>query len=306
MLNNITWDAEDWLRRYNAPSPNYKALQIEVWENTKSIVQAGKYILPDGKTVALASQDRLEGSTFYSEKFTAEFEPLNVPAEVSVIEADSLDAAHKWVNEGLDVCVLNFANRRNPGGGVTSGSGAQEEYLFRCSDYYRFMYCFAKYAQQYGLKLSPSQYPMDKNYGGVYSPNVTIFRENERKGYALAENTWLVNMIAVAAMVGPDTEFVAGEERIVPELIDGVKNKMRTIFRIACAHKQRNLILGAWGCGAFHNPPKHIAELFRDVMSENEFAGAFSRICFAISTHPGKTNTNYPAFKEVFDAQEVQ
>ena len=303
MGNNIIWDAEDWSRRFTGENVNYKQLQREVWENTKAIVSAGGYTLPDGKHVVLDPQDRLQESSFYADEFRANFEPLDVPAEVSLVRADTLDAAHKWVQEGLDVSVLNFASRRNPGGGVHSGSGAQEEYLFRCSDYYRFMYCFTGYSEEYGLKRSHHQYPLDRNFGGVYSPNVTVFRENERKGYKLVSDTWKVNMIAVAAMNSPRIVIVDGEERIVPEHVIGVKNKMRTIFRIACAHQQRNLVLGAWGCGAFHNPPKHIAELFREVMDEQEFAGAFRRICFAVNNRPSQPDTNYRAFKEVFDAE---
>lgn len=129
--------------------------------------------------------------------------------------------------------MLNMASRRNPSGGVTSGAGAQEEYLFRCSDYYKFLYRYASYAEQYGVTRSHYQYPLDKNFGGIFSGEVIIFRENEATGYRLTTKPWKVNMIAVAGMNSPLLIFEDGEERIAPELVEGVKNKIRTIFRIA-------------------------------------------------------------------------
>ena len=45
---------------------------------------------------------------------------------------------------------------------------------------------------------------------------------------------------------------------------------MRTIFRIGLLHHHDSLVLGAFGCGAFRNPPAHIARLFHEVMEEEE------------------------------------
>ena len=197
---------------------------------------------------------------------------------------------------------MNMASRSNPGGGVINGAGAQEEYLFRCTDYFKFLYRYAPYAEQYNVKRSHYQYPLDKNYGGIFSGDVTVFRESEATGYRLASKPWKVNMIAVAGMNSPRLVFENGEERIAPELVEGVKNKIRTIFRIACDQKQKDLVLGAIGCGAFHNPPKHVAELFRDVLCEQEFLGAFKRICFAVKTsHTSRGDTNFSAFRETLD-----
>ena len=42
------------------------------------------------------------------------------------------------------------------------------------------------------------------------------------------------------------------------------------------------LVLSAFGCGAFANPPAHIAKLFHQVMEEPGFKNAFRLIAFAI------------------------
>ena len=273
---NETWNAEEWIEKFNYVNVDYK-LRRKVWENTKKIVENNGYKLDNGDSVLLRDySDCDRKSCFYDKAFTAVFEPLKFLPEITVVPDDCLDTAHKWVNEGLEVCVLNMASRKNPGGGVVYGAGAQEEYLFRCSDYYKFLYRYAPYAGQYGLTRSHNQYPLDKNYGGIYSQKVKIFRENEKSGYKLAASTWDVNMIAVAGMNSPRLIQEDNRERIAPELVKGVKNKIRTIFRIACDNNQRNLVLGALGCGVFRNPPEHVAELFREVLCEYEFQGAFN------------------------------
>ena len=202
---NITWDSESWLKRFNGENVDYRKLRREVWENTKAIVEANGYTSSDKKSVLLSSDSRGK-SYFYYKAFTASFEPLTAFTEVTVVADDCLDVAHRWLwgNDELEVCVLNMASRRNPGGGVTKGAGAQEEYLFRCSDYYKFLYRYAPYASEYGLARSHYQYPLDQNFGGIYSPGVTIFRENEKSGYKLTSSPWKVNMIAVAGMNSPD------------------------------------------------------------------------------------------------------
>ena len=299
----IVWNADVWNQKFHQENANYRSIRKEVWDNTLAIIKNGNYTLQNGETVNLWNDQKPERySHFYDEEFTASFKPLKTSPEITVVSDDCLDTAHKWINDGLEVSVLNMASRQNPGGGVTGGAGAQEEYLFRCSDYCLFLYRYASYAKSYGLKPSHHQYPLDKNFGGIYSKCVTIFRENEEKGYDLTTTPWKVNMIAVAGMNSPELIIENGEKRIAPDLVEGIKNKIRTIFRIACDNEQRNLVLGAFGCGAFNNPPKHIAELFRDVLCEDEFVGAFNKICFAIkSDHNSNGESNFEAFREVFN-----
>ena len=57
---------------------------------------------------------------------------------------------------------------------------------------------------------------------------------------------------------------------------------MRTIFRIGLLHYHDSLVLGAFGCGAFRNPPAHITRLFHEVMEEEEFKNKYKLLVFAI------------------------
>lgn len=304
-----TWDVVKNKQILNSTSnERWHEYRLAVWNNTVKIVNDGRYFLKDGTCIKLEPDDALiADSKFYFQEIILEkILDTEVPRSITVIKGDSLDQAHNWVKQGHNVCVLNMANRRNPGGGVHKGSGAQEEYLFRCSNYFRSLFQFASYATAYGLPMSQYQYPLDRNYGGIYSPGVTIFRGNEDEGYPLLKEPWKVNMIAVAAIRDPQTEVINNETRICADFIPGTKNKIRTIFRIAAANQQNYLVLSAFGCGAFHNPPRHMAELFMEILSEPEFHRAFREICFAIKPdHNSNGDSNYEAFLDVFSMKHV-
>jgi uncharacterized protein (TIGR02452 family) len=49
-----------------------------------------------------------------------------------------------------------------------------------------------------------------------------------------------------------------------------VKNKIRSIVYTALENNHSNLILGAWGCGAYGCDQKTMATLWKDIL-ENEF-----------------------------------
>ena len=79
------------------------------------------------------------------------------------------------------------------------------------------------------------------------------------------------------------------------------RRKIRAILRIARENGQRALVLSAFGCGAFRNPPRHMAELFRDELASPEFRAAFDRIVFSvIDDHNARGEGNLRPFREVF------
>ncbi len=172
-----------------------------------------------------------------------------------------------------------MASRRNPGGGVLGGAGAQEENIFRRTNLFHSMFQFAPYATEYGLEKSTHQYPLDQNFGGVYTPEACVFRGLEKDGYPLLDECFNLSFISVPAMNRPELDK---NGNIAPELVLGIKNKMRTVFRIGLHKGHDALVLGAWGCGAFRNPPAHIARLFHEVLLEEEFRNRYRKIAFAI------------------------
>lgn len=66
-----------------------------------------------------------------------------------------------------------------------------------------------------------------------------------------------------------------------------MKMRMETIFRVAAPGVDRtmingndSLLLGAFGCGAFSNPPKVVAQIFRELIGK--YSHFFTEIGFAV------------------------
>ena len=96
-------------------------------------------------------------------------------------------------------------------------------------------------------------------------------------------------------------ETVPADRRLSDWAAAITKNKNRTIYRIGILHGHDSLVLGAWGCGAFGNPPEQMAQLFIDVLNEDEFHGRYKDIRFAIIEDHNSRGRNYQTFKNVID-----
>lgn len=73
-----------------------------------------------------------------------------------------------------------------------------------------------------------------------------------------------------------------GQRWLTEPMAAATRLKVRAVPRIAARHDHSDLVLSAVGCGAFRNPPQHVARLFRETLTEEEFGGVFRRILFAI------------------------
>ena len=82
--------------------------------------------------------------------------------------------------------------------------------------------------------------------------------------------------------------YKAADGGFTPAGAEVMRNKIRTIFRMGVEHGKDALVLGAFGCGAYKLPCDAVAELFRQVMDEPEFAGKFRLLVFAILERPRK------------------
>ena len=314
------WNAEQWLSLFERADGDTHMLHLlrkQVYEYTVQAAKQGFYEIiktnPETnatqvKTIHLAlDPDIVKNTKMYHDEQHPVIRKRHDITEYKVLAQDCLAAAKTFVEKNEEkVAVLNMASRSNPGGGVYGGAGAQEEYCFRCSDYFRSLYQFVDYGSEYGVQRSDKSYPMDRNFGGVYSPNVTIFRGTEEEGYPFIEKPWQVNYIAVAGINRPETERRQdGREWMTEPMVAGTRNKIRTILNIAIDNEIDILVLGAIGCGAFHNPPHHVALLFKEILAEPVYQHAFKKVVFAIKKdHNSKKTKLARIFKEIIVGEE--
>ena len=73
------------------------------------------------------------------------------------------------------------------------------------------------------------------------------------------------------------------------------------VFRVAAANGAEVLILGAFGCGAFCNPPAVVARAFKTI--QEKYASYFETIEYAVFCG-GYETQNYDAFCEAFGAEK--
>ena len=106
--------------------------------------------------------------------------------------------------------------------------------------------------------------------------NAAIFRQTA--DCTMMEDPYNVAVVSCAALNldGRYSIKLTAEGHMPQEALDMTRCKIRTSFRIGLLHGHDALVLGAFGCGAFHNPPAEVARLFHEVMEEEEFKCKFS------------------------------
>lgn len=248
-----------------------------IWEQTLLIVEAG-FLQNQIETHPMTHQ--VKG------KYRKQKAPPRRCPEVSIEGEDMLIVAQKLVEQGETVAVLNMACAGQPGGGVKHGAGAQEENLHRRTDAFRFTM-----GQEWCYPIADSVC--------LVSPGVTVLRGPESEGYKWLEKPYKVTMLSSAALHGPrlnhDREYLCfGErqsmERRIAAIVDGAERSHCTAA-----------VFSAFGCGAFGNPPKEVANMF-----ETAIAGSIlKKVVFSIiedhnSRRWHNPEGNLKPFKNVF------
>ena len=242
----------------------------------------------------------LDGAKLYKKPFdVSDMGKVYESTVTGCINADCMDVAEQLIAKGYDPAILNLASAKRPCGGWDAGMGAQEESLCFSSTLSQSLYQFGdpkyKNVRDSGVTVREIGYPHDINYGGIYSPDVTFFRNNISKYYTFRDTTFKCDVITVAALCFNGKSHYAGVNELSYQAEDGgfttegreiMLNKIRTIFRLGVEHGKDALILGAAGCGAYALLPSAVAPLFRVVMEEAEFKNKFKLLVFAILERP--------------------
>ena len=290
------------LRRKNGG----RELRAEIFWQTVQLFRLNEYEV-NGELIKLDTASTTKETYFYKKPPLLNLVQSSHETKFSVVEADCIETAESLKNAGYNVCMLNMANRQNPGGGVLGGAGAQEENIFRRSNLFQSLYQFVDYAGEYGIKKdAKNSYPLDRNTGGIYSKRVFIVRGSEKNGYCFLQKPFELSIVSVPAINRPELEFRDGKYYIADKLIEPTKEKIRTILRMYGEFNHDCLVLSAFGCGAFQKPPHQVAKLFKEVFREDEFRNRFRLVVFAIiddhnSWHDHNPEGNLLPFLRVFE-----
>ena len=219
----------------------------------------------------------------------------------------TLLSAERYLNTGKKIAALNFANPVEPGGGVWRGANAQEEYLCRSSNLYKSLTSknSEKYYADNNKIRSGNQF--NSMFLGtdevIYSPRVTVLKTVG--GYLAqciigykeiyADESFEIDILTCAA------PFFSGSGYILPngDLKYLLMRRIKNIFEVAIENGVDVLVLGAFGCGAFHNPPEVVASAFRECLLDLRYVKSFDEIVFAVKRE-SIPSTNIEVFERLF------
>jgi uncharacterized protein (TIGR02452 family) len=176
------------------------------------------------------------------------------------------------------VGLLNMASDLRPGGGVLTGAKAQEEDICRRTTLYPTLA-----AQSY--PLAPDEL--------IFTPDVQIL--------GAAPPGPRIQVVSAAAVRRPK---LAWNGTYMPADLHLMRKKVQMVLETFEYHGVDHLVLGAWGCGAFRNPPEEVAQIFYDALTGPRFAGRFKHVAFAITTGKPNEDANMRAFGKAFRGLE--
>ena len=250
-------------------------------------------------SLVLEAKKSVENQALYYDEDDV-FVPFTAPRQFSeealvvVSKKRSFEAASFYKKGRVNMAVLNFASSTNPGGGVINGSSAQEECLCRTSTLYKSL----SSKEAVGLFYEPHRAELDGFYNDdiIYTPQVAVFKTDEELPKNLPlKDRFFVNVITCAA---PNLSRIkeAGLPCSEERLREVFMKRMKRIVEVALANANDTLILGAFGCGAFGNDARLVAECWKEVLKD--YLHAFKIIEFAVFCKGD--DKNYMDFRKVF------
>ena len=264
----------------------------EMLDDTLHIMENGFYV-KDGREIKLKlSLDDMKKITVYlpeDVKKNANMPDFNPPCasekcEYSCENADSYTIAMRAAEnpsshdkDSAGVLVLNMANPVNPGGGVRRGAMAQEEDLCRKSSL--LLSLESSEAKKY-YEYNKSLHTNLSSGALMITPRVEIIKDENGE---LLDDTVIVSVLTFAApYIAWGLEGMS-EDEYRAMLFERITDMLKCVAYLGYKH----LVLGAWGCGAFHNDAHVMSDIFRKALKELNYNGhsdkdLFTRIDFAV------------------------
>ena len=218
-------------------------------------------------------------------------------ARAFLVDGDTIDVGRGLAARGLRPLLLILADDCFPGGCVYTGSGAQEEALFRRTNLFR--------------SLDMRLYPI-RDDEALYAPCISVFKEGERaaRPFERLAAPCVLDFVACPALRHP---MLPEEDPLRLSAADAarLRRKVELVLQVAHRHGHDAVVLGAMGCGAWKCPPEHVAEIMRDVLRRTP-QGAFRAVAVAVLSgtaagyvtvdHSSRPD-NFAVFSRYFGAQ---
>lgn len=270
---------------------------VDVLKNTLDICCDGYYYIDNKKVKLKLSKEEMKKTIVFTDRQISEIiDNTNMPqskkVNYEVLNIGSFEAAYKLNLEckNSKTLVLNFANPINPGGGVYLGARAQEEDLCRKSTL--LLSLESQDAKEYYNFHRKLQSGLSSDYM-IISPNVEVFRKGDN---SLLDSPFIVSVLTCAAPIITKSINKDQYQAILYHRIKG-------IISLAIKEEYENLVLGAWGCGAFGNDAEVVAKIFYDVFKEleNKASGSsyFNNVVMAVLDR-SLSKYNFKAFDRYF------
>ena len=219
-----------------------------------------------------------------------------------------------WGNATLEMtkkygqifAVLNMANAYSPGGGYTHGCAAQEENMFRRSDCH-FSIHRARDLHHGRRYKDNMQELINGEHGEVYldtqCPRVCIkgpeSQSRDGSGYHLLQETDLFLFFELRSAA---INLKHGWENhdVEPRTRDRIEAQLDTLI----AKGVRHVVLSAFGCGAFHNDPALISQIYVEELGKR--IEHFDVVAFAIYNAGYDPQDNFGKFVTVFRSSNLR
>ena len=182
---------------------------------------------------------------------------FNPDMKIKVVSSGTVNAAYYYKRGVNSVAMLNFADAKKPGGWPEDGAPTQEENMCRTTNMFEALIldeCMQKYYLKNNKKQTVDH--IDEAYSDtiIYLRDVVILKDDVTYERV---NPKCVDVIVCPAPCG---NLKNVEAVLIP--------RMRALVKAAYDNGVTDLILGAWGCGAFGQKPKVVAKCFAKVLKE--------------------------------------
>lgn len=194
--------------------------------------------------------------------------------EVTVVRSGTVSAGYRYA-DAMRVAILNFADATSCGGLVTEGATAQEESICRCTNLYsvlRQRACDEEFYLPNLADYSARRRAHEKacalyTNNVIYADGVTVFKDDVTYKNIEPRQLAVITCPAPSSRLPQTDAFELYVKRIKQILFSAIRNGADCI------------VLGAWGCGAFGQDPRVVAQAFREVI--RVWGGHFKKVVFA-------------------------